>query len=145
MHNFDLGKREQNPWGQAISIFQTPAKKPYYQNLHQTVIGRKRIGEKDPGNAFICGMTGTGKSVLLGFVVSQLTKVPGLCVLFFDKDRGTGWRQLSWRVGSGVRPCTTSCERLARRRMWHGAWQETPRAGGATRQAPEQRADHRLL
>lgn len=88
MHNFDLGKREQNPWGQATAILQTPAKQPYYLNLHQTVIGRNRIGEKDPGNTFVCGMTGTGKSVLLGFVMSQLTKVPGLRVLFFDKDRG---------------------------------------------------------
>jgi type IV secretion system protein VirB4 len=57
-------------------------------NLHQTVIGRNRIGEKDPGNTFICGMTGTGKSVLLGLVTSMLTKVNGLRILFFDKDRG---------------------------------------------------------
>jgi type IV secretion system protein VirB4 len=88
MHNFDLGKRENNPWGDAVAMFQTPAKQPYYLNLHQTVIGRNRIGEKDPGNTFICGMTGTGKSVLLGLVTSMLTKVNGLRILFFDKDRG---------------------------------------------------------
>jgi len=88
MHNFDTGKRDGNPWGQAVTILQTPAKQPYYLNLHQTVYGRNRLGEKDPGNTFICGMTGTGKSVLLGFLMSQLTKVPGLRVLFFDKDRG---------------------------------------------------------
>lgn len=88
MHNFDTGKRDGNPWGSAVTILQTPAKQPYYLNLHQTVYGRNRLGEKDPGNTFICGMTGTGKSVLLGFLMSQLTKVPGLRVLFFDKDRG---------------------------------------------------------
>jgi len=88
MHNFDLGKREDNPWGNAVSILQTPARQPFYLNLHQMVLGRNRVGEKDPGNTFICGQTGTGKSVLLGFLLSQLTKVPGLRVLFFDKDRG---------------------------------------------------------
>ncbi|HNM96510.1 MAG TPA: rhodanese-like domain-containing protein, partial [Marmoricola sp.] len=50
--------------------------------------GRNRLGEKDPGNTFICGMTGTGKSVLLGFLLTLLTKVLGLRILFFDKDRG---------------------------------------------------------
>ena len=89
MHNFDLGKRELNPWGQAICILQTPARQPYYLNLHQAVIGRNRVAEKDPGNAFVCGQTGTGKSVLVGFLIAQLTKVPGLRILFFDKDRGS--------------------------------------------------------
>ena len=88
MHNFDLGKRDGNPWGDAIAILQTPAKQPFYLNLHQMVLGRNRLGEKDPGNTFICGMTGTGKSVLLGFLLTLLTKVLGLRILFFDKDRG---------------------------------------------------------
>ena len=88
MHNFDLGKRDGNPWGEAIAILQTPAKQPYYLNLHQMVLGRNRLGEKDPGNTFICGMSGTGKSVLLGFVLTLLTKVLDLRILFFDKDRG---------------------------------------------------------
>jgi type IV secretion system protein VirB4 len=88
MHNFDLGKRDGNPWGEAIAILHTPAKQPYYFNLHQMVLGRNRLGEKDPGNTFICGMTGTGKSVLLGFLLALLTKVVGLRILFFDKDRG---------------------------------------------------------
>ena len=88
MHNFDLGKRNGNPWGEAVAIFQTPAKQPFYLNLHQSVLGRDRVGEKDPGNTFVCGMTGTGKSVLLGFLMSLLTKVPALRILFFDKDRG---------------------------------------------------------
>ena len=88
MHNFDMGKREGNPWGDAIAILQTPARQPYYLNLHQMVLGRNRFGEKDPGNTFICGMTGTGKSVTVGFLLTLLTKVLGLRILFFDKDRG---------------------------------------------------------
>jgi len=88
MHNFDLGKRAGNPWGEAVAILQTPARQPYYLNLHQMVLGRDRFGEKDPGNTFICGMIGTGKSVLLGFILTMLTKVLGLRILFFDKDRG---------------------------------------------------------
>lgn len=88
LHNFDLGKRAGNPWGEAVAILQTPARQPYYLNLHQMVLGRNRVGEKDPGNTFVCGMTGTGKSVLLGFLLAMLTKVLGLRILFFDKDRG---------------------------------------------------------
>jgi type IV secretion system protein VirB4 len=88
MHNFDLGKRDGNPWGEAIAILQTPAGQPFYLNLHQMVHGRNRVGEKDPANTFVCGMTGTGKSVVVGFTVTLLTKVPGLRILFFDKDRG---------------------------------------------------------
>lgn len=113
MHNFDMGKREGNPWGNAVTILQTPARQPFYLNLHQTVIGRNREGEKDPGNTFICGMTGTGKSVFLGFILSQLTKVPGLRVLFFDKDRGAevliralggNYRQLTRSQPTGFNP-----------------------------------------
>lgn len=88
LHNFDLGKRDGNPWGEAVAILQTPALQPFYFNLHQMVLGRNRVGEKDPGNTFICGMIGTGKSVLLGFILALLTKVLGLRVVFFDKDRG---------------------------------------------------------
>lgn len=88
MHNFDLGKKSGNPWGEAIAVLQTPARQPFYLNLHQMVLGRNRVGEKDPGNTFICGMTGTGKSVLLGFLLTLMLKVLGLRVLFFDKDRG---------------------------------------------------------
>ena len=36
----------------------------------------------------IAGGRGTGKSVLLGFLLTLLTKVLGLRILFFDKDRG---------------------------------------------------------
>jgi type IV secretion system protein VirB4 len=89
MHNFDSGKRDGNPWGQAITIFDTPTRQPYYFNFHQVIFGRDRQGEKDPGNTFMCGMTGTGKSVTLGFMLSMLTKVPKLRILFFDKDRGS--------------------------------------------------------
>lgn len=88
LHNFDMGKRTGNPWGNALTLLRTPALQPHYLNLHQMVLGKDRQGEKDPGNTFICGMTGTGKSVLLGFLLAQLTKVPKLRILFFDKDRG---------------------------------------------------------
>lgn len=88
MHNFDLGKRSQNPWGDALTILRTPGGQPYYLNLHQVVHGQNRTGKKDAGNTFICGMTGTGKSVTMGFILSQMQKVKGLRTLFFDKDQG---------------------------------------------------------
>ena len=113
MHNFDSGKRSQNPWGDALTMLATPSRQPYYLNLHQVTQGRDRFGEKDPGNVFICGMTGTGKSVFLGFVLAQLTKVPKLRVLFFDKDRGSEaliralggrYRQLKRGQATGFNP-----------------------------------------
>lgn len=88
LHNFELGKRSGNPWGNALTMFRTPAKQPFYLNLHQAVFGRNRQGEMDSGNTFMCGMTGAGKSVLMGFIFSQVTKVPKLRGLLFDKDRG---------------------------------------------------------
>jgi type IV secretion system protein VirB4 len=88
MHNHELGKRDGNPWGQAITLLETPSRQPYYFNWHDSPLGKASIGEKLPGNTFICGMTGAGKSALMGFLLTQSTKVSGLRVLFFDKDRG---------------------------------------------------------
>lgn len=58
-------------------------------------------------------MIGTGKSVLLGFLLTLLTKVLGLRILFFDKDRGAEiliralggrYRQLQRGQATGFNP-----------------------------------------
>jgi len=88
MHNYEMGKRDGNPWGQAITLLETPSRQPHYLNFHTTPIGKDSRGDKAPGSVFMCGQTGAGKSVLMGFLLSQATKIQGLRVLFFDKDRG---------------------------------------------------------
>lgn len=88
LHNFEMGKREGNPWGQAITMLATPSGQPFYFNWHESPLGKDSQGKKLPGNTFICGQTGAGKSALMGFLLAQSTAVPDLRILFFDKDRG---------------------------------------------------------
>ena len=88
LHNYDMGKRDGNPWGAAVTMLETPARQPYYFNFHDSPMGKNSLGEKVPGNTFICGQTGSGKTAFMGFLFCQLMKVPKLRGLFFDKDRG---------------------------------------------------------
>jgi type IV secretion system protein VirB4 len=89
LHNFDLGKRDGNPWGQAITMFETPSRQGYYANFHDTPVGKNRVGQMDPGVVLVTGKTGTGKSVGMGFLFNQATKVPRLRGVILDKDRGS--------------------------------------------------------
>lgn len=88
LHNFDLGKRNGNPWGDAVVILDTPSRQPYYFNFHLPMLGEDRWGKEDPGNTFICGQTGSGKDVVVNTMLTHLSKVPKLRGLYFDKDRG---------------------------------------------------------
>lgn len=88
LHNFDLGKRDGNPWGAAALIFDTPSRQPFYFNFHLPILGEDRWGKEDPGNTFICGQTGSGKDALVNTMLTHLSKVPKLRGLYFDKDRG---------------------------------------------------------
>ena len=42
---------------------------------------------KDTGHTFICGPTGSGKTVFVGFMVAMLAR-QGVTQVLFDKDRG---------------------------------------------------------
>ena len=42
----------------------------------------------DLGNTVVIGPSGTGKTVLLNFLVAQTSRIDGARVVFFDKDRG---------------------------------------------------------
>ena len=88
LHNFDLGKRDGNPWGDATIIFDTPSRQPFYFNFHLPNYVGDRWGKEDPGNTFVCGQTGSGKDVFVNTMLTHLSKVPKLRGLYFDKDRG---------------------------------------------------------
>lgn len=76
-HGFPKGRSNGNPWGPAVAKLKTASGAPYYFNFH----------EGDLGNTFICGPSGSGKMVVLNFLLAQVTKL-GARIVLFDKDRG---------------------------------------------------------
>lgn len=89
LHNFASGKRENNPWGPCVTTLQTTNGQPYYFNFHATHPGENSRGEKAIGNTMVIGKSGTGKTALINFLLSQVQKIePTPTIFFFDKDRG---------------------------------------------------------
>ncbi|WP_425482443.1 VirB4 family type IV secretion/conjugal transfer ATPase [Cognatiluteimonas telluris] len=90
LHNFASGKALGNPWGECITTLQTTNGQPYYFNFHATHPGENSFGEKAIGNTMVIGKSGTGKTALINFLLSQAQKLqPSPTIFFFDKDRGT--------------------------------------------------------
>jgi type IV secretion system protein VirB4 len=85
-HNYPLGRAEGNHWGEALALLCTSARSPYYFSLHASDPSDPE-GRKDTGHTFICGPTGSGKTVFIGFMVSMLHR-RGATQVLFDKDRG---------------------------------------------------------
>lgn len=77
LHNYAIGKIRANYWGDAVSVFETLSGSPYYFNFHY----------KDVGNFLVFGTMGSGKTVLIGFLILQSMKFGGKRIIF-DKDRG---------------------------------------------------------
>lgn len=89
LHNFSAGKKEKNPWGGCVTVLQTTNGQPYYFNFHATHPGENSLGEKAIGNTMVIGKSGTGKTALINFLLSQAQKLqPVPTIFFFDKDRG---------------------------------------------------------
>ncbi len=89
LHNFATGKRGNNPWGDCITALQTTNGQPYYFNFHATHPAERSLGEKAIANTMVIGKSGTGKTALINFLLSQAQKFePAPTIFFFDKDRG---------------------------------------------------------
>jgi type IV secretion system protein VirB4 len=87
-HNYPNGRARGNHWGEALSLFVTSAGSPYHFSLHAS--DPKDLGggsRKDTGHTLICGPTGSGKTVFVGFLIAMLTR-HGATQVVFDKDRG---------------------------------------------------------
>ncbi len=87
MHNFLFGKPNGNPWGPAVTMLKTTGGTPYYLNFHATLEDLDETGKRRLGNTAIIGKSGTGKTVLLGHLLTQARKF-GYTGMVFDKDRG---------------------------------------------------------
>ena len=77
LHNYPAGKRAGNHWGDAIALLQTKSATPYAFNFHSG----------DVGNFTVVGPTGTGKTVVLTFLLAQAQRHQPAS-FFFDRDRG---------------------------------------------------------
>jgi type IV secretion system protein VirB4 len=87
-HNFPVGRATGNHWGDALALLITSARSPYYFSLHASDPSDPDGGSrKDTGHTFICGPTGSGKTVFIGFLVAMLARQGAVQVLF-DKDKG---------------------------------------------------------
>ncbi|WP_045771160.1 VirB4 family type IV secretion/conjugal transfer ATPase [Xanthomonas albilineans] len=89
LHNFAQGKRDNNPWGQCVTTLQATNGQPYYFNFHATHPAENSLGEKAIANTMVIGKSGTGKTALINFLLSQVQKFdPVPTIFFFDKDHG---------------------------------------------------------
>src|SRR5215469_15943474 len=87
-HNYPMGRAAGNHWGEALTLLSTRARSPYYFSLHASDPADPDGGSrKDTGHTFICGPTGSGKTVFIGFLVAMLER-QGATQIIFDKDRG---------------------------------------------------------
>lgn len=86
-HNFMSGKRNGNPWGEAIAILKSPSGQPVYLNCHVTPEDRDSFDAKALAHTLIVGQAGSGKTALEMFLLAMLTKY-GVSIALFDKDRG---------------------------------------------------------
>jgi type IV secretion system protein VirB4 len=106
-HNYPLGRARNNHWGDALSLLITSARSPYYFSLHASDPTDPDGGSrKDTGHTLICGPTGSGKTVFIGFLLAMLVR-QGATQVVFDKDcgleiliRALGGEYLSLKNGS---------------------------------------------
>lgn len=77
LHNFPRGKTSGNHWGDCVTLLETTSGTPYAFNFHHA----------DLGNFTVIGPSGTGKTVVLTFLMAQAQRFDPFSV-FFDKDRG---------------------------------------------------------
>lgn len=99
-HSFPQGKRDGNPWGEAVILLRTPSHQPFYFNFHTSKEDEDSFDKKTLANTSIIGASGTGKTVLLSVMETALMKyrTPQRLIdqgeksnygaVFFDKDCG---------------------------------------------------------
>ena len=122
-HNYPAGRESGNHWGEALSLFVTSARSPYYFSLHASDPADPDGGSrKDTGHTLICGPTGSGKTVFIGFLVAMLAQTGGYASHLRQglraRDSGAGARgRISAAEEWAWRPDSTPCSCRSRRQM----------------------------
>ena len=99
LHNYPIGRINGNQWGHAVTMFETTSGAPFYFSFHKAEEGSdaRNAAKLDPNhkelaNTIVIGKSGTGKTVLEGFLLAQLQKFnrgrQKLTTVVFDKDLG---------------------------------------------------------
>lgn len=109
-HNYPVGRKTGNVWGDAVTLLRTTSGAPYYFNFHaamgnedsefraamklakQDAEGVERSAAKQsenlpPGHTSVIGPTGEGKTALQAFLQSMLDKFDTTDI-YFDANRG---------------------------------------------------------
>jgi type IV secretion system protein VirB4 len=85
LHRTPLGKDGDDvPWSTPIAVFPTSTGTPYRLSFHRK---GSAMGEPSPGHTLMIGDTGSGKSLLAGFLLTQAQRT-GARVFVFDYRRG---------------------------------------------------------
>jgi len=149
-HNFASGKRDGNPWGEALALLRTPSGQPFYLNLHSSPEGEDSADKKLPGNTLIIGSTGVGKTTLEMFLLTLTRKwEPSPRLVLFDLDRGCeiAIRALGGRYFTLEAGKPTGCNPLQREptpaRIQF--WEQLVRTCIATTALPLMPADERAI
>lgn len=102
LHSFGRGKMHKNAWGDAITMFKTPNGTPYFFNFHETDFQKDQFGDMVLANSLVIGKSGGGKTMLMNFILAQMTKFADkasfptdlpdnakkLTMFYLDKDKG---------------------------------------------------------
>ena len=75
-HNFLRGKRNGNPWGEALMILRSPSGQGHYMNLHSSPRDEDSTDQKLPGSTIVVGSTGSGKTTVLSAILALTAKFP---------------------------------------------------------------------
>lgn len=92
LHNFPIGRISGNQWGDAVTMFKTTSGAPFYFNFHYSEFESSDPNNFEPASTLIVGKVGTGKTVVEGFLISQLQKYrhEKMTCVVFDRDQSVG-------------------------------------------------------
>jgi type IV secretion system protein VirB4 len=88
-HNFPVGRRTGNHWGEALTMLTTAGGSPLYFSLHASdPKAPNGGGKKDVGHSLLFGPNGSGKTAFACFMLCMMAKF-GVRSVLFSKDRDT--------------------------------------------------------
>ena len=88
-HNFLRGKRNGNPWGEALMILRSPSGQGFYMNLHSSPRDEDSTDKKLPASTIVVGSTGSGKTTVLCSLLAltpKFTVRPRLVSFSLNRD-----------------------------------------------------------